>query len=84
MVNLPHISKDSNYFVFMGTKITEGREHDKNLGKELVDNFVKNAGEGKIKLLIADRGFLERHGTVMSELILHLEEFLNANILMIK
>jgi hypothetical protein len=59
MINLLHISKEKDYFIFLGTKITGGREHDKNLGKELVDNFVKNAGKDKIKLLIADRGFLD-------------------------
>jgi len=40
MVNLLHLSKDKNYFIFMGTKITGGRIHDKVLGKEIVDNFV--------------------------------------------
>jgi hypothetical protein len=59
MVNLLHISRDKDYFVFMGTKITGGREHDKNLGKEIVDNFVAEVGKDKIKLLIADRGFLD-------------------------
>jgi len=59
MVNLLHISSGKDYFVFMGTKVVGGREHDKNLGKELVDNFAEQVGEGKIKLLIADRGFLD-------------------------
>ena len=59
MVNLLHLSRDKNYFTFMGTKIAGGRVHDKILGKKLVDDFVKKVGKGKIKLLIADRGFLD-------------------------
>jgi len=59
MVNLLHISKDKNYFIFLGTKIVGGRAHDKVLGKELVDNFVNEVGKNKIKILIMDRGFLD-------------------------
>jgi len=59
MVNLLHISSGKDYFVFMGTKVAGAREHDKNLGKDLVDNFVDSVGENKIKLLVADRGFLD-------------------------
>ena len=65
MVNLLHVSKDKNYFIFMGTKVVGGRTHDKNLGRQLVDNFVNSVGEGKIKLLIADRGFLD--GAMISD-----------------
>ncbi|MCE5330123.1 transposase [bacterium] len=65
MVNLLHISKDKNYFIFMGTRITGGRIHDKVLGKELVDNFVAEVSKNKIKLLIMDRGFLD--GAMISD-----------------
>jgi hypothetical protein len=59
MINLLHLSKEKDYFVFMGTKIVGGRAHDKNLGRELVDNFASQVGKDKIKLLIMDRGFLD-------------------------
>ena len=65
MVNLLHLSKDKNYFIFLGTKVVGGRAHDKVLGKELVDNFVAEVGKDKIKLLIMDRGFLD--GTMISD-----------------
>ena len=59
MVNLLHISKDKDYFVFLGTKVAGGRTHDKPMGQKIVDDFVANMGKGKIKSLIADRGFLD-------------------------
>ncbi len=59
MVNLMHLSRDKNYFTFLGTKISGGKAHDKVLGKELIEDFVKQVGKGKIKLLILDRGFLD-------------------------
>ena len=36
-----------------------GRTHDKPMGQKIVDNFVASMGKGKIKSLIADRGFLD-------------------------
>lgn len=59
MVNLLHLSKDKNYFIFMGTRVVGGKAHDKELGRQLVDNFVAEVGKNKIKLLIMDRGFLD-------------------------
>jgi len=59
MVNLMHLSRDKNYFTFLGTKISGGKVHDKVLGKEMVEDFVSEVGKGKIKLLILDRGFLD-------------------------
>ena len=59
MVNLLHLSKDKNYFIFLGTKIVGGKAHDKELGRQLVDNFVGQVGKNKIKILIMDKGFLD-------------------------
>ena len=59
MVNLLHLSKDKDYFIFLGTKVVGGKTHDKALGKDLVDNFVAKVGKNKIKILIMDRGFLD-------------------------
>ena len=59
MVNLLHLSKDKDYFIFLGTKVTGGKAHDKALGRQLIDNFVAEVGKGKIKILIMDRGFLD-------------------------
>ena len=60
MVNLLHLSKNKDYFTFFGTQISGGATHDLVLGRPLVDNLVANVGKGKIKTLIADRGFLDK------------------------
>jgi len=52
-------SKTKDYFIFLGTKVAGGRTHDKPMGEKIVDGFVANTGKGKIKNLIADRGFLD-------------------------
>ena len=59
MINLLHISEAKDYFIFLGTKVAGGRSHDRPMGEKLVDDFVANMGKGKIKKLIADRGFLD-------------------------
>ncbi len=59
MANLLHISRTKDYLVFMGSKVCGARSHDKVLGKDLIDDFVKNIGSQKIKLLITDRAFLD-------------------------
>ncbi len=59
MVNLLHISKEADYFVFMANRITGGKSHEKPVGEKLVDDFVASVGKGKIKTLICDRAFLD-------------------------
>jgi hypothetical protein len=59
MVNLLHISKDKDYFIFCANKVVGGKSHDKPVGEKLVDEYVANVGKGKIKLLIMDRAFLD-------------------------
>ena len=58
MVNLLHISRDKDYFIFCANRIVGGKSHDKPVGEALVDEYVNNVGKGKIKLLIMDRAFL--------------------------
>lgn len=59
MVNLLHISKEKDYFVFAANKVVGGKSHDKPVGEALVDEYVASVGKGKIKLLICDRAFLD-------------------------
>jgi hypothetical protein len=59
MVNLLHIPKEADYFVFAANRVVGGKAHDKPVGEALVDEYVKNVGKGKIKLLILDRAFLD-------------------------
>jgi len=59
MLNLLHISKDKDYFVFCANRIVGSKSHDKPVGEALIDEYVKNVGKGKVKLLILDRAFLD-------------------------
>lgn len=59
MINLLHISKDKDYFVFAANRVTGAKSHDRPLGQALVDEFVASVGKGKIKILICDRAFLD-------------------------
>lgn len=59
MVNLLHISKDKDYFVFAANRVVGAKAHDKPIGEDLVDEFVGSVGKGKIKTLILDRTFLD-------------------------
>ncbi len=58
MVNLLHISKEADYFIFCANRVVGSKSHDKPAGEDLVDEYVKNVGKDKIKLLIMDRAFL--------------------------
>jgi len=58
MVNLLHISKDKDYFIFCANRIVGSKSHDKPVGEALIDEYVKSVGKDKIKLLIMDRAFL--------------------------
>lgn len=59
MVNLLHISREKDYFVFAANRVTGAKSHDKPVGESLVDDFVESVGKGKIKTLICDRAFLD-------------------------
>jgi len=47
MVNLLHISRDKDYFVFMANRVSGGKSHEKPTGESLVDDFVASVGKGK-------------------------------------
>jgi len=59
MINLLHISRDKDYFVFAANRIVGSKSHDRPMGEDLVDEFVGNVGKKKIKTLICDRAFLD-------------------------
>lgn len=59
MINLLHISKEKDYFVFAANRLAAAKKNDKILGEALVDEFIKSVGKTKIKTLICDRAFLD-------------------------
>ena len=60
MVNLLHISRQKDYFVFMANNISGGKYYEKPMGEKLADDFVADVGKGKIKTLITNKAFLDR------------------------
>jgi len=59
MLNLLHLSKDKDFFVFAANRTVGSKSHDKPVGEALIDEYVASVGKGKIKLLIYDRAFLD-------------------------
>jgi len=59
MLNLLHISKEKDYFVFCANRVVGSKSHDEPVGEALVDEYVKSVGKDKVKLLILDRAFLD-------------------------
>ena len=59
MLNLLHVSKEADYFIFAANRVVGSKSHDKPVGKALVGEYVAGVGKGKVKLLICDRAFLD-------------------------
>jgi len=65
MINMLHIFKDKDYFVFAANRVTGAKKQDRSLGEALEDEFVKSVGKTKIKTLIDNRNFLD--GDIISK-----------------
>jgi len=59
MVTLLHVNRALDYFLVTGARIVSGNKHECPLLYELVDEFVRAAGKGVMKVLIVDRGLLD-------------------------
>jgi hypothetical protein len=59
MVTLLHTNRARDFFLFVGTKVVSGKDHECPIFYSLVDQFVDVVGKGVIKELILDRGFLD-------------------------
>lgn len=59
MVSLLHIDRDSNYFVVAAVKVLPGNASECPALYALVEEFTQAVGDGVIKRLILDRGFID-------------------------
>lgn len=59
MVTLLHTNRNLDYFMFVGVKVMPGKAHECPVLYELVDQFVRAVGQGVMRRLILDRGFLD-------------------------
>lgn len=59
MVTLLHTNRKLEYFLFVGVRVVSGKASECPVLYEMVDAFVEAAGQGVMKRLILDRGFLD-------------------------
>ena len=59
IVTLLHTNRTMDYFLFVGLKVLPGSAHESPVLYELVDHLVAAVGQGVMKRLILDRGFLD-------------------------
>jgi hypothetical protein len=59
MVTLLHTNRTREFFVFVAVKVVSGNEHECPVLYELVRRFVEAVGQGVMKRLILDRGFID-------------------------
>jgi hypothetical protein len=57
LVSLLHLRGEC--YVYAGLAVVPGNAHEAPVLYELVENFVKQVGQGVLKLLILDRGFID-------------------------
>jgi len=62
MVTLLHTNRSLDYFLFVAVKVLSGKENECPVLYDLVREFVNGVGEGVMKRLIVDRGFLDGKG----------------------
>jgi len=59
MVTLLHTRRDLDFFLFVSLKVISGKDHECPVLYGLVNKFVEVVGQGVMKRLILDRGFLD-------------------------
>jgi len=59
MVTLLHTNPSLDFFLFVAVKVISGKDHECPVLYELVKHFVEVVGNGVMKRLILDRGFLD-------------------------
>jgi len=59
MVKLLHTNPSLDFFLFVAVKVISGKDHECPVLYELVKHFVEVVGNGVMKRLILDRGFLD-------------------------
>jgi hypothetical protein len=58
-VALLHTTRSKDFYVYTGVKVMPGREAECPALRELVDGFVEAVGQGAMKVLVYDRGFID-------------------------
>lgn len=59
MVTLLHTNRSQDFYFFVAVKVVPGNNHECPILYELVKQFVETVGQGVMKRLILDRGFLD-------------------------
>jgi hypothetical protein len=59
MVTLLHTNPTLDFFLFVAVKVVSGQDHECPVLYDLVKQFVETVGQGVMKRLILDRGFLD-------------------------
>jgi hypothetical protein len=59
MVTLLHTNRNREFFVFVAVKVVSGNDHECPVLYGLVNRFVEAVGQGVMKRLILDRGFID-------------------------
>lgn len=59
MVTLLHLNRAQDFYFYVGARVVSGKTSEVALLYEMVDDFVRAAGRGVMKLLILDRGFID-------------------------
>jgi len=59
MVTLLHTNPTLDFFLFVAVKVVSGQDHECPILYDLVKQFVETVGQGVMKRLILDRGFLD-------------------------
>jgi len=59
MVSLVHTNRAGDYYFYAGLAVVAGNKHEAPILWGLVDGFVEAVGQGVMKRLILDRGFLD-------------------------
>jgi len=59
MVTLLHTTRELEYFLFVGVRVISGEASECPVLYEMVDDFVGAVGNGVMKRLILDRGFVD-------------------------
>jgi hypothetical protein len=59
MVTLLHTNRTLDFFFFVAVKVVSGKDHECPVLYGLVKRFVETVGQGVMKRLILDRGFLD-------------------------
>lgn len=59
LVSLLHTNENGDFFLYAAVRLVPGNVHEGPVLWELIDEFVTTMGQGVIKDLIVDRGFLD-------------------------